>query len=518
MRYFRKTGGYTRSEDGLSPSQSSDYEDQDDFNNCSQQIATVHMSSDGRTAGVSTLVGKVRGLREDVQRKISRLKNEANVEQRCVEQAFPCSASSVESLPSGSGSSTQALVRAGSNHSSISAEEVDPSPTEMQIIGRARALVDYTPSPYDKEALKFKKGDIIDIISMNKSGQWKGICHGRRGIFKFINVELLSDRKNRKELTWHLSIKTKPVSVEDLLQQINLQEHISVFVLNGYEDLELFKEIEPSDLDYLGIVNAEHRAKILTAVQLLHDLDSGSEGDIAGSSSEGDEHNRILMLESGETYSPFGRRQFPRDSGCYDAALKGPLQTHVSPQGESDENNTNFDGTNNLDSVVEQCNNEILARVRQAQKNALNLREDVGYLPNIPNSISSEKLQRRAKDSYVSVHGQTTLTDPCRRNLINRMSGRKTNANLEDTCEADQKLNTVKYVVAGNVDESNASNVLNRGGCFSEKSSDSGVSSSSLSSGNIKEQRPPVPIQNATENSTITFPNCAKNSTSNTAN
>lgn len=51
---------------------------------------------------------------------------------------------------------TQALVRAGSNHSSISAEEGDPSPTDLQIIGRARALVDYTPSPYDKEALKFK--------------------------------------------------------------------------------------------------------------------------------------------------------------------------------------------------------------------------------------------------------------------------------------------------------------------------------------------------------------------------
>lgn len=41
--HFRKTGGYPRSEDGLSPSQSSDYEDHDDFNNCSQQIATVHV-------------------------------------------------------------------------------------------------------------------------------------------------------------------------------------------------------------------------------------------------------------------------------------------------------------------------------------------------------------------------------------------------------------------------------------------------------------------------------------------
>lgn len=50
---------------------------------------------------------------------------------------------------------TQALVRAGSNHSSISAEDLEPSPTN-QIIGKARAIVDYVPSPYDKDALKFK--------------------------------------------------------------------------------------------------------------------------------------------------------------------------------------------------------------------------------------------------------------------------------------------------------------------------------------------------------------------------
>jgi len=43
-------------------------------------------------------------------------------------------------------------------------------------------------------------------------------------------------------------------------------------VLNGYEDLELFRELEAADLDYLRIHQPEHRAKILTAVQLLHDL------------------------------------------------------------------------------------------------------------------------------------------------------------------------------------------------------------------------------------------------------
>ncbi|KAJ3627359.1 hypothetical protein MTP99_014742 [Tenebrio molitor] len=528
IRHFRKTSsGYPRSEDGLSPSQSSDYEDTDEFSNCSQQVATVHVSSDGRSAGASGIVGKVRGLREDVQRKISRLKGDS-AEQKRADQAFPCSASSVESLPSGSGSSTQALVRAGSNHSSISTEDADPSPTE-QIVGRARALVDHIPSPYDKEALKYKKGDVIDIVSMNASGQWRGICHGKKGTFKFINVELLSERsvKARREMKWHRNIKGKPISVEDLLQKINLQEYISVFVLNGYEDLELFKEIEPSDLDYLGIVNSDHRAKILTAVQLLHDLDSGSEGDIAGSSSEGDDHNRILALEAGGSCSPFGRRQFPRDSGCYDAALKSSRQTHTSPQGESDaSDNAGFcDNTNNLDAVVEQCNNEILARVRQAQKNSLNLKEELCYQPNIPNhasipnSSSSEKLQKKPKDSYVSVHGQTTLIDPCRRNLLNRASGRKNN---EDVCEADQKLTSVKYVVGGGSELglNENSSVLGRS-CLSEKSSDSGISSSSLSSANLKESRQPVLSQNVTENPAhgiFNLSNCANRTTSTTAN
>jgi hypothetical protein len=60
---------------------------------------------------------------------------------------------------------TQALVpAAGSNHSSLSAEDHDLSPISVPattavvgpVIGKARALVDYTPSPYDKDALRFK--------------------------------------------------------------------------------------------------------------------------------------------------------------------------------------------------------------------------------------------------------------------------------------------------------------------------------------------------------------------------
>lgn len=57
-----------------------------------------------------------------------------------------------------------------------------------------------------------------------------------------------------------------------MLNNVFFQEHIPVFVFNGYEDLELFREIEAADLDYLRIHQPEHRAKILTAVQLLNDL------------------------------------------------------------------------------------------------------------------------------------------------------------------------------------------------------------------------------------------------------
>lgn len=126
---------------------------------------------------MSSIAGRARTLRQDVQRKISRLRQQRQQQQQqrpaagCAylnnsvssdQTSFPCSASSVESLPSGSGSlgSTQALVRAGSNHSSIVSccgpDEQPQLPFPASVICRARAVVDCVPSPYDKDALAFK--------------------------------------------------------------------------------------------------------------------------------------------------------------------------------------------------------------------------------------------------------------------------------------------------------------------------------------------------------------------------
>lgn len=52
------------------------------------------------------------------------------------------------------------------------------------------------------------------------------------------------------------------------------QEHMPTFLFNGYEDLDTFKLLEEEDLDELDIKDPQHRAVLLTAVELLHEYDS----------------------------------------------------------------------------------------------------------------------------------------------------------------------------------------------------------------------------------------------------
>lgn len=54
------------------------------------------------------------------------------------------------------------------------------------------------------------------------------------------------------------------------------QEHMPTFLFNGYEDLDTFKLLEEEDLDELNIRDPQHRAMLLTAVELLHEYDSKS--------------------------------------------------------------------------------------------------------------------------------------------------------------------------------------------------------------------------------------------------
>ncbi|CAH0725226.1 unnamed protein product, partial [Brenthis ino] len=416
-RGYRQMSGYRIGIDPLSPA-SSDYEDQESETD-SQHIATVHKSAE-ECEGVSNLAGKVRGLRQDVQRKISRLRQERGPDvpsdrRTSGDQAFPCSNSSFESLPSGSGSK----------------ENIELSPAGRsllvpQMLCRARALVDYIPNIYEKDALRYKKGDIIEVINMNASGIWRGVLNNKVGNFKFANVEVLSERDTMRSRSskWCKSRErlweTRPRTVEELLRRIDLPEYMVAFSRNGYEDIELFKEIEPSDLDYLGIMTPDHRTRILAAVQLLHQLECGEgegEGEGGGSSSEGGD-------------SPFGRRQFPRDSGCYEAGVGvGAVRVRTSP----------------LVHRTDEPSHRPPEPAPQA-KRSIRRRQ--------PDDAECDRIER-----YPGTLGEKTSV---------RTGGLPGGAR-DDTCESDHKLNVVKFVAGGEP-------------CASEKSSDSGVSSSSLSS------------------------------------
>jgi SAM and SH3 domain-containing protein 1 len=124
----------------------------------------------------------------------------------------------------------------------------------------------------------------------------------------------------------------------------------------------LFRELEPSDLDYLGILNSEHRAKLLAAVQLLSVIADSNGYEVAESSSENDESRSNHAQKPQSGISPFGRRHFPRDSGCYE----GAVMPNVNITQNIHENRC-FD-----ELMVAQCSANIPKRVENARILPLN--------------------------------------------------------------------------------------------------------------------------------------------------
>ncbi|NWT08207.1 SASH3 protein, partial [Vireo altiloquus] len=176
--------------------------------------------------------------------------------------------------------------------------------------GRARVHTDFTPSPYDKDSLKLRKGDIIGIIEKPPVGTWTGLLNNRVGSFKFIYVDVIPEETvpARRSRGSGRNKRLKPKTLHELLERINLQEHTPTLLLNGYQTLEDFKELRETHLNELHITDPQHRAKLLTAAELLLDYDSKSSEPEDGDSSE------ALPSPSG----PKG--DIPRDSGCFEGS------------------------------------------------------------------------------------------------------------------------------------------------------------------------------------------------------
>ena len=64
-------------------------------------------------------------------------------------------------------------------------------------------------------------------------------------------------------------IRGKPGNIEEVLENLNMCEHLPVFVQNGYENLSLLKDLDAEELDYLGISDEEQRDNLLAMAGLL---------------------------------------------------------------------------------------------------------------------------------------------------------------------------------------------------------------------------------------------------------
>ncbi|KAL1787734.1 SAM domain-containing protein SAMSN-1 [Sigmodon hispidus] len=216
---------------------------------------------------------------------------------------------SMDSLFSGQSSSSGITSSSDGTSNRDSFRLDDDSPYSGPFCGRARVHTDFTPSPYDTDSLKIKKGDIIDIICKTPMGMWTGMLNNKVGNFKFIYVDVISEeeaapkktktpRSNKKE-----SIKT----LQDFLQSINLQEYSSTLLLNGYETLEDLKDIQESHLVELNIADPEDRMRLLSAAESLLDEETTEEQE--------DESGPLSLRQ--DILSKSQLDDCPRDSGCY---------------------------------------------------------------------------------------------------------------------------------------------------------------------------------------------------------
>ncbi|XP_007933103.1 SAM domain-containing protein SAMSN-1 [Orycteropus afer afer] len=217
---------------------------------------------------------------------------------------------SMDSLYSGLSSSSGITSCSDGTSNRDSFRLDDEGPYTGPFCGRARVHTDFTPSPYDTDSLKIKKGDIIDIICKTPMGMWTGMLNNKVGNFKFIYVDVISEEEAApKKIKAHRrSKREKPKTLQEFLERIQLQEYASTLLLNGYETLEDLKDIKDSHLIELKIENPEDRMRLLSAAANLLDEETLQ-----------DQENEPVPLSISPDTS-LNKSQLddcPRDSGCY---------------------------------------------------------------------------------------------------------------------------------------------------------------------------------------------------------
>ncbi|XP_019381014.1 PREDICTED: SAM domain-containing protein SAMSN-1-like isoform X1 [Gavialis gangeticus] len=226
------------------------------------------------------------------------------------EKASLKASDSMDSLYSGQSSSSGVTSCSDGTSNRDSFRLDDEVPYSGPFCGRAKVHTDFTPSPYDTDSLKIKKGDIIDIICKTPMGMWTGMLNNKVGNFKFIYVDIIMEEEAapRKIRAHRRSRRAKPKTLQELLERIHLQEYTSTLLLNGYETLEDLKDLQESHLIELNITDPEDRAKLLSAAESLQDYETEQEH----------ENEKVpLSLSPDLSFNKSQLNDCPRDSGCY---------------------------------------------------------------------------------------------------------------------------------------------------------------------------------------------------------
>nr|XP_046267714.1 SAM domain-containing protein SAMSN-1b [Scatophagus argus] len=220
------------------------------------------------------------------------------------------SRNSLESVCSfNSGQSSSSGVTSGSdcssNRNSLRLE--DDLFYTRQFCGRARVHTDFVPSPYDTESLKLKVGDVIDIIAKPPMGIWTGVLNGRMGNFKFIYVDVLTEKCTGTHEEPQIHSVRQRSTVQEVLKRLSLEEYSSSLQQNGYQTVDDLMMLREHHLTELNVTDPEHRHRLLAAVDSLQQLRSDSQVD-----SEANQEAKTL----GENMKA-DMNNCPRDSGCH---------------------------------------------------------------------------------------------------------------------------------------------------------------------------------------------------------
>ncbi|XP_033741499.1 uncharacterized protein LOC117328190 isoform X2 [Pecten maximus] len=146
----------------------------------------------------------------------------------------------------------------------VSAEEV----SGCGQVSYVQAHSDFVPTSKSRDALTLQKGDVIRVLYKPPGDLWRGVLKGQTGWFRVSCVEPLYTGETALE-PWLDQRSNKPKTVQEVLRVIGLESLETVFIQNGFDELDCFANVEEEDLDVLGIFDPLIRTKLLSTADLI---------------------------------------------------------------------------------------------------------------------------------------------------------------------------------------------------------------------------------------------------------